>query len=79
MEAFKLLILALLGAVIVSLGVGLYHLVRGQSAAPPAADVEAAARHSRKMARALTIRIALSITLFVVLMLGWATGLIAPH
>jgi len=79
MEAFKLLILALLGAVIVSLGVGLYHLVRGQSSGPPAADAEAAARHSRRMARALTIRIALSITLFVVLMLGWATGLISPH
>jgi cytochrome b len=79
MEPFKILILALLAAVVVSLAQGLFHLVKGQSAGTEAENAKAAAEHSRKMARALTVRIALSITLFVVIMIGWATGLISPH
>ena len=31
------------------------------------------------MARALTVRIVLSIALFVLLMLAWYAGLITPH
>jgi hypothetical protein len=44
----------------------LRHLVRG-------------AGDSRRMVRALTWRIGLSIALFVLLMLAWYTGLIQPH
>jgi hypothetical protein len=32
-----------------------------------------------KMAKALTVRIALSVALFVLLLLAWAFGLIQPH
>ena len=62
-----LLVLATLAAIIVSLGLGLFHLSRGR------------ADDSRKMARALTIRIALSLVLFALLMLAWYFGLITPH
>jgi hypothetical protein len=37
-------------------------------------------KHDRgAMVRALTVRISLSVLLFVLLMLGWAAGLIEPH
>ncbi|MGH8132308.1 MAG: twin transmembrane helix small protein [Steroidobacteraceae bacterium] len=62
-----LLILATLAAIVWSLGAGLFHLSRG------------GAEHSRKMARALTIRITLSLLLFALLMLAWYLGLISPH
>jgi hypothetical protein len=85
MEPFKILILGVLGAIVISLGTGLFHLVKGQGSSKEGAaadgrpDRGAAAEHSRKMARALTIRVALSITLFLLIMIGWYTGLIAPH
>ena len=62
----KILILLCLLAIVVSLGSGLFHLVsdRGQS---------------RKMVRALTVRIALSVALFILLFIGWWQGLIQPH
>ena len=60
-------ILLCFGAVIVSLGVGLFHLSR------------AGADHSRKLVRALTIRITVSLVLFALLMLAWYFGLISPH
>ena len=62
-----LLIVLSLAAVIASLGFGLFHLSRG------------GADDSRKMARALTIRIAVSVVLFLLLMLAWYLGLISPH
>jgi Protein of unknown function (DUF2909) len=63
-----LLILAVLAAILVSLGSGLFHLSRGR-------DEE----DSRKLARALTVRIVLSLALFALLMLAWYFGLISPH
>ncbi len=33
----------------------------------------------RRMARALTVRISLSVLLFVLLLAAWAAGLIEPH
>ena len=62
-----LLILASLAGIVVSLGLGLFHLSRG------------GADDSRKMARALTIRITVSLVLFALLMLAWYLGLISPH
>jgi hypothetical protein len=50
---------------VISLGNGLYHLSTGKG-------------DSGKLLRALTVRIALSMTLFLLLMLAWRTGLIAP-
>jgi Protein of unknown function (DUF2909) len=53
-------------AIVASLVSALRHLTRG-------------AGDSRRMVRALTWRIGLSVALFVLLMLAWYTGLIAPH
>jgi hypothetical protein len=66
MNPAKLIIVAALVAVIVSLGSALYHLssTRGDSA---------------KMLKALKLRIAISVGLFVLLFVAWWLGLIAPH
>jgi hypothetical protein len=63
----RLVIIAALLAIVASLGSALFHLSRGGQ------------HDSAKMARALTLRIALSIGLFALLMLAWYVGLIAPH
>jgi len=64
----RLLILAVLIAIVVSLGFALRHLSRGSGE-----------QDSRKMARALTIRISLSLLLFALLIIAWYMGLITPH
>jgi hypothetical protein len=73
-EGIRVLILLCLAAIIASLGSALFHLSRGSRA-----DGAAAEEASAKLARALTVRIALSLLLFVVLMLAWYFGLISPH
>ena len=65
MDGFRILIVGMLAAIVISLGNGLYHLSTGKG-------------DSGKLLRALTVRIALSLTLFLLLMLAWRTGLIAP-
>jgi len=62
-----LLVLACLLGILISLGLGLYHLSRGTP------------QDSARLARALTVRIAVSLLLFVLLMLAWYFGLITPH
>jgi cytochrome bd-type quinol oxidase subunit 2 len=66
-ELFRVVVLIALAAIVVSLGSALYHLSRGTQ------------KDSAKMARALTVRIVLSIALFVLIMLAWYAGLITPH
>lgn len=66
MDLIRLLILALLAAIVISLGTALYHLGSGRG-------------DSQKLLRALTVRITLSVILFVVLMLAWRFGLIKPR
>jgi hypothetical protein len=66
-EFFRIAVLIALAAIVVSLGSALYHLSRGTQ------------QDSAKMARALTVRIVLSLVLFALIMLAWFTGLIAPH
>jgi hypothetical protein len=63
-----LLVFLCLAGILVSLGSGLFHLSRGRG------DED-----SRKLARALTVRISLSLALFALLLLAWRFGLIAPH
>jgi formate hydrogenlyase subunit 3/multisubunit Na+/H+ antiporter MnhD subunit len=65
MDAFRILIIGLLAAILISLGTGLYYLSAGKG-------------DSGKLLRALTIRIALSMALFLLLMIAWRTGLISP-
>ena len=62
----RFLILAGLLTIVLSLGSALLHLVRGKG-------------DSKKMARALTIRVGLSILLFALLLLAWYLGWIQPH
>lgn len=62
----RLLIIALLIGIVASLGSALFNLSRK-------------ARDPRKVARDLTIRIGLSVALFIVLMIAWHLGIIAPH
>ena len=62
----KLLIVLVLAAIVASLGSGLFHLVRDKG-------------QSKRMVNALTLRIALSVLLFVLLIVAWRSGLIAPH
>ena len=62
------LTLGTLAAIVASLGTGLFHLSRGRGE-----------EDSRKMARALTVRITLSLLLFALLMIAWYFGLISPH
>lgn len=66
-ELFRVIVLIALAAIVVSLGSALYHLSRGTQ------------QDSAKMARALTVRIVLSIALFALIMLAWYAGLISPH
>jgi TRAP-type C4-dicarboxylate transport system permease large subunit len=63
---FKYLIILMLVLIVGSLGKALYHL----SARTPA--------DSRKMVRALTWRISLSVALFVLLMVAYYEGWITP-
>ncbi len=62
----KLVIVAILLAVVASLGSALFSMTRE-------------AGSSRSMVRALTLRVALSVTLFVVLIASWQMGLIEPR
>lgn len=62
----KVLIIALLAAIVVSLFSGLFFLNRDQGG-------------SGRMVRALTVRIALSVLLFIVLLVAWYTGALQPH
>ena len=66
MEPIKLLVILVLAAIVVSLGVALYQLASGRG-------------DSGNMLRSLTVRIALSVALFVLLMIAWRMGLISPH
>ena len=66
MEPIKLLVILVLAAIVVSLGVALYQLATGGG-------------NSGAMLRSLTVRIGLSVALFLLLMIAWRFGLISPH
>jgi cytochrome bd-type quinol oxidase subunit 2 len=63
---FKIVIVALLVVILVSLTTSLFFVLtdRGQTT---------------RAAKSLTWRVALSVLLFVLLIIGFATGLIQPH
>ena len=62
----KLLIIACLIGIVASLGSGLFHLVKDKGDSP-------------RMLKALTVRISLSVALFILLLIAWKQGLISPH
>jgi uncharacterized BrkB/YihY/UPF0761 family membrane protein len=62
----KILIVVVLAAIILSLFSGLFHLVKEDG-------------ESKRMVNALTVRIVLSVALFILLFIAWYAGLITPH
>jgi len=62
----KILVVLVLLTIVGSLFSGLFFLIRDKGA-------------SDRTVRALTVRISLSVLLFVLLMIGYATGLLQPH
>ena len=63
---FKIAIVLLLAIILISLASGLIFLVRDKG-------------KSDRTVKSLTLRIVLSIALFILLFIGFATGLIKPH
>ena len=62
----KYLIVAVLIAIVISLGSGLYFLLTDKG-------------QSKRMVNSLTVRIGLSVLLFVLLFIAWYFDLIQPH
>lgn len=62
----KTIIILFLIAIFASLTSGLYYLIRDRG-------------HSNRAVKALSWRIGLSLTLFVLLIIGFGTGIIKPH
>lgn len=65
MELFRIIIALVMLGILVSLGSALFHLMTDRG-------------DSKKMVRALTVRVALSVGLFLLLMAAWALGVIQP-
>ena len=63
----KILIVACLIGIVASLGSGLFHLVNDNKG------------ESKKMVTALTVRVVLSVALFILLFIAWSQGMIQPH
>lgn len=62
----KYLIVVVMFAIVVSLGSGMYFMLRDKG-------------RSRRMVNSLTVRISLSVALFVLLFVAWYFGLLQPH
>ena len=63
---FKAVVILLLVIILVSLATGMLFLVKDKGS-------------SERTVKSLTVRIALSVLLFALLIFGFATGLIEPH
>jgi len=61
----KAIIIACLAGIVASLGTGLFHLVSDKG-------------KSKSMVRALTVRVVLSVALFLFLLLAWWQGWLQP-
>ena len=66
MSIAKLTVILLLIFIVASLGLALFHMMRNKGP-------------TDQMVRALTIRVILSIGLFIFLMVAFAAGLLKPH
>lgn len=62
----RIIIIAILAVIVYNLGAGLFYMMRDKG-------------ESDRTLNALTRRIALSVGLFLLLLLGIATGIIEPH
>ena len=59
-------------AIIASLGLAMYYMLKGRSGDGPDAS------KSRNMSKALALRVGLSITLFLCILISWQLGWIEP-
>jgi hypothetical protein len=62
----KIFIVITLLAIIASMGQALFAMTSGPS-------------DDKRVVRALTLRVTLSVGLFLLLLIGWQTGVITPH
>lgn len=62
----RIILIAFLAVIVYNLGAGLYYMIRDKG-------------ETNRTLGALTRRIAISVALFVLLLLGFATGIIEPH
>jgi Protein of unknown function (DUF2909) len=62
----KAIIIVLLLGIVGSLGQALFSMTSGPS-------------DDKRMVQALTVRVTLSVALFILLFIGWRLGLMAPH
>jgi hypothetical protein len=65
MQPIKIAVIVVFFAVVWSLGTALYHMATDKG-------------DSKKMVRALMVRVGLSVGLFLLLMAAWRAGLISP-
>ena len=66
MPITKLIVILMLVSIVASLGLALVHMMQNKG-------------QTDRMVRALTMRVILSIGLFIFLMVAFATGLLRPH
>jgi Protein of unknown function (DUF2909) len=66
MDVVKVLVIVLLGLIVTSLGKAMFHMSGGPE-------------DSAKTVRALTVRISLSVALFILLFVAWYAGVLTPH
>ena len=66
MGPIRILVFLVLAGIVVSLGVALFHLASNRG-------------NSDQLLRSLTLRVVLSVALFLLLMIAWRAGLIHPH
>jgi len=65
---YKIPVVLILGFIVFSLGQGMYYLAKDDG------DVD-----KTRVVKALTVRIVLSLTLFLLLILGYFLGFLQPH
>jgi hypothetical protein len=70
LDGIKVLIVVTLVGIVGSLGKALFHMSSGRTTQ---------AAHSAMMVRALSVRVGLSVALFILLMIAWYFGAISPH
>ena len=66
MALIRLAVFLVLAGIAASLGVALFHLASSRG-------------DSNRLVRSLTVRVVLSVALFLLLMIAWRVGLIHPH
>lgn len=76
----QLLITIAFLAILASLGAALFFMLRGGDATnQPTDTAETTHKRNKGMARALALRVGISVVLFICVLLAWKFGYIQPH